>query len=102
MDEDLMLAAFGVTFSLGMMATFLLRPIARGAGRVLGTIVQAGRESIRLPHDRGEYDPELVAHLEERMSLVEDRLAFTEALLSSPRGERIGALSYGIEQDTRQ
>lgn len=84
--NDVAPMVMAITLFLVVGGVILLRPITKRLGSLLEVMTQQKRERVA-----GAEDPELrryVANLESRLSLLEERQNFTEALLASgDRGE---------------
>lgn len=85
MEEETVMALLGVTFLLVTGGVLLLRPIALRTGELVKVWIEEKRMTIRAHHHGGSQGLAGLEQLEDRMRRIEDRLEFTESLLTSPR-----------------
>lgn len=84
MGADWVPAVVGIVFFLTVGGVILLRPISKRLGEFLEVLIQEKRAE---PRARGEEElRRSMEGLEDRLSLVEEKLEFTERLLASSGG----------------
>lgn len=83
MGEELAGVIVSVVFFLVVGLVILLAPIAKRLGSYLEVLIEERRAGLGTDADAGAR--KLVEGLERRIASIEDRLEFTERLLSRPR-----------------
>lgn len=76
----------GTVFFLTVGGVIILRPIAKRLGEFLEVLIQEKRKDMQVRGD--DRMRRMLGDLEQRMSLLEDRLEFAEDLLDSDRERR--------------
>lgn len=86
-------AAVGIVFFLTVGGVILLRPITKRLGEYLEVLIREKREEPRV--EGQEQLRHSLEGLEDRLSLVEEKLEFTERLLASSGREEKHASDEG-------